>query len=86
MKRIPIKCKRCGGLGHTFLSSVYERTYTILRKYGETTGAKLARVEGIAATAMNMRLKVLENHGMVTARRDGRQVFYQVVEAANAQA
>lgn len=85
-----IRCHRCLGSGVTVLSSAYDSTLQMLREHGRSTGASLARVASQRrggswrggsppkATAMNNRLRRLEQLGLATSEWDGRERWYEV--------
>lgn len=77
MSRTLIQCHHCKGAGTTVLSSLYELTLKELRKSGRSTGAGLARRMECKATAMNNRLRRLEQLGLAKSEWDGRERWYE---------
>ena len=76
--KVTISCHRCAGTGRLVLTGEYLTTLiklAALRR--EVTGAELGVIMGVAGTAMNNRLSVLEKHGLATKRQWGRKVLYQ---------
>lgn len=72
-----IPCECCRGTGVRELTGEYAATLARLRELGgERTGAELARLMGVKATAMNNRLAALERLGLVTSRRWGRKRLF----------
>lgn len=77
---IPVPCPRCHGCGTVELVGVHAETLALLRAQAvERNGAALARLAGVAPTAMNNRLIVLERLGLATGRQAGRQRLWRAV-------
>lgn len=73
-----IPCSHCRGTGSVEFTGEYADTLAILRNLGgEVTGAELSRQFGIAPTAMNNRLVILERMGLAVSRAYGRKKFYR---------
>lgn len=71
-------CPHCGGHGPRKLTGIYAETLELLRQAsGEIHGAALAAKAGCPATAMNNRLARLEELGLATSRRYGRQRLFR---------
>lgn len=62
------------------MNGAHADTYFALIEHGgETSGANLARQFGCKATAMNNRLAYLEELGLATSRRYGRERLFKAV-------
>jgi predicted ArsR family transcriptional regulator len=73
-----VQCGCCGGLGRVALGMEYQRTINLLRKQrGPINAADLARLDGCAGEAMCNRLVRLEEHGLATGERRGRQRLWR---------
>ena len=79
-RSITVECGCCRGRGCVELSDEYRKTYDAIRRLGgEWTGAALARqMTGVTGPAMNNRLAVIERHGLLVSRRDGRKRLYKL--------
>lgn len=74
-------CPFCRGTGLTPLTTVYRETLAVVRGIKrEVTGAELSRTLAAKPTAVNNRLAVLERHGYLTSRVDGRRRLYRTTE------
>lgn len=76
MKKVILKCRCCGGTGKRELSEQLTRTLQLVRKMEPIHGAYLAKIDGCQATAMNNRLAVLLDYGLVRVIRAGRKLLY----------
>lgn len=76
-KTITKTCRCCGGTGREEVTGLYAETYWLLKKHAPCSGAELARVDGCKPTAMNNRLSVLEQHGLVTSHKSGRRRVFE---------
>lgn len=72
-----IRCGYCQGRGTRRLGQVYAETLLLLRQVGPSWAAKLARLAGCEATAMNNRLESLEKMFLVKSRRQGRKRIFE---------
>lgn len=71
---VEIDCSHCAGLGVVELTGVYADTLKFLRQQSKPlNGAELARLAGVATTAMCNRLIWLEARGLAVSERYGSQ-------------
>lgn len=71
-----VVCTRCGGTGAVELTGVYADTLALVIRHPCLNGAELARKAKCKATAMNNRLKRLEELGVVCGKIYGRQIVW----------
>ena len=76
-----VPCPFCNGKGHTILTGVYAETLTLLRKLTSEKESFIvanqhAEQFGCNPTALNNRLKRLEELGFAKSERYGRQRRY----------
>jgi hypothetical protein len=81
IKQPRIQCPTCSGFGQVEVTGVYLETLMALRRftreYEWTTAAKSAKWLRCSATAANMRFAWLEQHGLATSERYGRERRYR---------
>lgn len=72
-----VKCPHCDGKGHTELGGVYAETLQRMREHcsqgGYVVANRDAELFGCNPTALNNRLKRLEELGFVVSEKSGRQ-------------
>jgi Mn-dependent DtxR family transcriptional regulator len=77
MPRATVHCPHCKGTGKVPLTGVYADTLILLADIGkrgeQLNGAQLAKLMGVKGEAMCNRLVRLEELGLATSKRYGRQ-------------
>lgn len=81
-----VTCPYCQGWGHVRLSNLYTETLKLVAHNPGLNGAALGRIAGCKETAMNNRLRGLENHGFIVGEWDGRQRTWTVKPGARTDA
>lgn len=75
-KVLCVKCSRCRGKGFVALTGVYADTLALVKRNPGLNGAQLAELAGCKATAMNNRLRALEDRGLASGEQYGRQTIW----------
>ena len=77
MSKVRVKCGYCDGNGDVLLTGVYADTLQVLRRMTRRHGYVVSNRDSTAfkckPTALNNRLVVLEQYGLATSERYGRQ-------------
>lgn len=75
--KLCVTCKHCGGRGRVELAGIYAETAVLVGMNPGLNGAQLAMVAGCEPTAMNNRLRRLEDLGIVEGQSHGRQIIWR---------
>ena len=80
VKTMKVPCGCCEGSGEVPLGAEYHETLVRLRRMSSSiTGAQLGKKMGVEPTAMNNRLRRLEELGLAKSTRVGRCRFFEAV-------